>query len=158
MRERVGAAINEYGEIPRGFHTFKALIVDAISAALEKPPLEVAVPFSEPCAPAGSGDVTVYISIGNSDDKLSQREWARFCVQVRGALGGLSMHGAWFSLPGSEFQNACWCVVIPGDLVSHVRMRLHHLAAAYGQDSIAWAPAHVEFLKPLRLPDGDARD
>lgn len=35
---------------------------------------------------------TVYISIGNSDDKLTQAEWAAFAASVRGAIRAAVKH------------------------------------------------------------------
>jgi hypothetical protein len=58
---------------------------------------------------------TVYVSIGNSDDKLTQREWHDFIKEIDYTLGFFSerCHGNWFSNPVSAFQNACWCVEVP---------------------------------------------
>ena len=54
------------------------------------------------------------ISIGNSDDKLSQAEWARFVMEMRDLLcsSGVQIHGEWFSLSDRPWQNANWCVEV----------------------------------------------
>lgn len=89
----------------------------------------------------------VYISIGNSDDKLSQRLWCEFVNAVEEELVGLKMHGAWFSRPDAAWQNACWLVEIPeGTWRPYLRERLRTLAGEYNQDSIAWSEAETEFL------------
>lgn len=82
--------------------------------------------------------VIVYISISNSDDKLSQADWCAYIEDVQAAIAvGAWFHGKWFSSPVSEFQNACWCIEIgDGELL---KSHLSALAADYGQDSIAWA-------------------
>lgn len=93
--------------------------------------------------------LTVYVSIGNSDDKLSQSEWALF---VKGTFDALmkhaeTMHGDWRSATDSPWQNACWCVEVPLFQVTALRDRLVELAATYQQDSIAWAEVpRTEFL------------
>lgn len=92
--------------------------------------------------------LTVYISIGNSDDKLTQFEWAEFYEATRLTLRehATRMHGAWMSLPNDPWQNACWCIEVPDDQAAELRKKLAALCPSYGQDSIAWAEAKTEFL------------
>lgn len=110
---------------------------------------------------------TIYVSIGNSDDKLSQAMWAAFVDDVDSIVRqyATTVHGQWFSLPGSRWQNACWCFeaepeefsigldAFVRDIVPVLNARgiavqveavaskvaLKQLAPAYQQDSIAWA-------------------
>jgi len=93
---------------------------------------------------------TVYISIGNSDDKLTQREWAGFVEEVRQGIRNLAypMHGEWFSANESPYQNACWCVEVRPVMVDRLKERMGSIAKAYRQGSIAWAEANTEFLAP----------
>src|SRR5258708_37712742 len=57
----------------------------------------------------------VYISIGNSDDALSQKQWSQFWTEMAARVVSLgTTHGAWFSNPVGTHQNACWCVEFPG--------------------------------------------
>lgn len=97
--------------------------------------------------------LTAYISIGNSDDKLPQAEWATFHAAVDGVIRRAAhrVHGAWLSPSADPWQNACWCIEIedaPGFLGTNwLRGQLANLAKAYEQDSIAWAEApKTEFL------------
>ncbi|GAA3750311.1 hypothetical protein [Micromonospora maritima] len=98
-----------------------------------------------------------YISIGNSDDELPQREWADFARRVEQAIGiaasyrGGHIHGNWHSKPTDPWQNACWALQLPVDLdaISRLRADLIRLAGEYRQDSIAWALADTTtFLRP----------
>lgn len=99
---------------------------------------------------------TIYVSIGNSDDKLTQAEWSRFYEEVGRAIFGVlkyegaRIHGTWVSLPHEPWQNACWCFDAHEELadkVEELRARLGQLARQYRQDSIAWAEApKTEFL------------
>jgi hypothetical protein len=101
---------------------------------------------------------TIYISIGNSDDKLTQFEWAQFyrsvdlAVSAAGKYVGVQIHGRWASLPHEPWQNACWCLAIDdGELesvVAGLRIDLLTLAKEFRQESIAWAAGAVEFLSP----------
>lgn len=93
--------------------------------------------------------ITVYISIGNSDDRLTQREWAAFVLQVHLVLidAAKVVHGSWTSASAQEWQNACWCAEIPDDRVDELKDRLRYWARQFRQDSIAWAEApETEFL------------
>lgn len=93
---------------------------------------------------------TIYISIGNSDDKLTQNEWAHFYAEVEHAIAATctTMHGRWFSAGDSAFQNACWCVDLFAEHEPRLRGMLSRAAKAWQQDSIAWAEATTEFIKP----------
>jgi hypothetical protein len=51
----------------------------------------------------------VYVSIGNSDDKLTQREWSMFCLAVDEALSLTPKHGVWFSAQGLSVSK---CVLV----------------------------------------------
>jgi len=91
----------------------------------------------------------IYVSAGNSDDKLSQYLWAHFTSEIEASLEEHGkLHGAWFSRPDSEFQNACWCVEFdnPGE-ASYCHGFLTGLRDTYRQDSIAWTRVEeTEFI------------
>jgi hypothetical protein len=93
--------------------------------------------------------ITVYASIGNSDDKLTQRRWSEFAdlfVTIIRAHAE-QVHGVWYSRPDAPWQNACVCFEIGDDEIP-LRMELAHLAVEYEQDSIAWAEVDTtEFIE-----------
>lgn len=91
----------------------------------------------------------IYITIGNSDDKLPQRRWAEFYADVDAVVRAQAskVHGAWMSNPIDPWQNACWCVEAPNLTV--LERDLAAMAYRYGQDSIAVAGAAVQFVEPL---------
>ena len=93
---------------------------------------------------------TVYISIGNSDDKLTQNEWAHFWTTVDRRIRSYAhvVHGSWVSEATSPWQNACWCIEVQPDHTKGLRIVLGQAAQAYQQDSIAWAEATTEFIAP----------
>lgn len=100
----------------------------------------------------------VHIAIGNSDDKLTQREWAKFWeftdIDVR-KYAHLVL-GAWMSLPSSQWQNASWCIDIEdAGHIAKLKESLSELAGMYLQDSIAWTPGVTEFIEPPKLPRED---
>lgn len=83
-----------------------------------------------------------YVSIGNSDDKLTQQRWADFCIDLHGVLEEAGrIRGEWYSAPDSPYQNACTLLEMTdnADVARIVRGNIASLAYTYGQDSIAWA-------------------
>lgn len=61
--------------------------------------------------------INCLIQIGNSDDRLSQNDWAGFVREVRTLLieewrDRSQVHGEWFSLPDQQWQNANWSVEV----------------------------------------------
>src|SRR5262245_37840415 len=88
-----------------------------------------------------------YISIGNSDDKLTQVERSEFITDVTASVAhyGDEIHGFWLSPVESRWQNACWCVEYVEDskLPAHrLQAQAHGLAMLsrkYRQRAIAWA-------------------
>lgn len=97
-----------------------------------------------------AGTSTVYVSIGNSDDKLTQARWAEFHDKVTTAVRGLALqiHGDWVSISTSPWQNACICFEIGHETSERLQRDLAELAAEYGQDAIAWAEANTRFIGP----------
>jgi len=94
---------------------------------------------------------TVYVSIGNSDNKLPQAEWYYFACEVKivAEMYSRAWHGTWSSETLSAYQNAVFCFEVHPAHVETAKDRLRELATRYGQDSIAWAEAETEFLVPL---------
>jgi len=95
---------------------------------------------------------TVYISIGNSDDKLTQSEWADFQDYVHNIINDAVVytdavvHGRWVSLPTDPWQNACWCVEYKYEGLSQ-KDRIAQVARQFNQDSVAWAEVtETEFI------------
>jgi hypothetical protein len=84
---------------------------------------------------------TIYVSIGNSDDKLSQSLWASYTLHVMEAvrLMARQVYGEWYSLPSSIYQNACVGFRLEAERVIALQGKLTELRERYGQDSLAWA-------------------
>jgi hypothetical protein len=94
--------------------------------------------------------ITVYVSIGNSDDKLTQADWALFWGEVQWVICSQAerIHGEWASVPWSPYQNACTAFEVKRERTGDLRDLLARVAAKYRQDSIAWAEAQTEFISP----------
>lgn len=95
----------------------------------------------ERSAPAIDPEMTVYVGIGNSDDKLTQFEWAAFVADLRSIASGFATQllGEWFSLPDKQWQNCEIAWTMPAQRLAWLRQDLGDLRAKFRQDSIALA-------------------
>lgn len=95
--------------------------------------------------------MNVVVSIGNTDSKLSQLQWANFVADVESEVQRQCerIHGRWFSTPVGPYQNAAWCFDLyrPGSSID-LKNALSELARRYDQDSIAWLAGTTEFISP----------
>lgn len=93
--------------------------------------------------------LTVYVSIGNTDDKLTQQEWATFLGDFRRVMrrNAYEVYGEWYSAPDVPFQNACMAIAVPAGSVDVLRGELTEMREFYRQDSVAWAEVpRTEFI------------
>lgn len=108
------------------------------------------VPAAEPVvAPVTAPPITVYVSIGNSDDKLTQQEWSHYAGNLVGVMRqhATQIYGEWYSAPDSPYQNACVAAAVPPGSVDQLRAELTTVRTDYGQDSAAWAvAAETDFI------------
>jgi hypothetical protein len=96
----------------------------------------------------GEATKTIFVSIGNSDDKLSQEDWSLYVGRVNETLQSWAdnVHGNWRSLPDDPWQNACWAVEFGAFDPQRAKVDLEEIAREFDQDSILWAEAQVEFI------------
>lgn len=96
---------------------------------------------------------TVTVLIGNSDDKLPQREWASFCRVVTIAVEAHSkaVHFSGYSGGDMAWQNACWVAEFHDWQMASFREWLGTAADRYRQESIAILVGETEFVKPMSL-------
>ncbi len=92
--------------------------------------------------------MTCVIQIGNSDNKLTQQEWAAFvestsvyvkaCSEAIHFSGGSPSHEAW--------QNYCWVAEVSDYDVPNMKHFLGQLKIQYRQDSVAFTAGETEFV------------
>lgn len=100
---------------------------------------------------------TVYATIGNSDDKLSQAQWFRFTGEFVETIRiqADEIHGVWWSAPDTPWQNCCVGFSIKDEVPEgttdedrgKTRLRLLQesltkLREFYGQEAVAWVQGH----------------
>lgn len=93
---------------------------------------------------------TVCIQIGNSDDKLSQKEWSRFVDEVRDAVIEEATEVYFFACSdgGARWQNACWVVRMDDVHISipALKEKLFRIRLQYRQESVAWMEGDTIFF------------
>lgn len=91
--------------------------------------------------------VSVVIQIGNSDDKLSQRDWSAYQREVGEVVDGFGLpHFEGHSHGCSAYQNACFVLEADRFLVGDLRENLENIRRKYRQDSVALIVGEVEFV------------
>lgn len=94
---------------------------------------------------------TGVIQIGNSDDKLSQKEWAKYVADVNEILQvwQLTIHFLGHSPAHAPWQNACWVFELDTTVfpMEELRNDLSDVARRFRQDSVALTLGVTEFVK-----------
>lgn len=88
------------------------------------------------------------IQIGNSDDKLTQAEWARFVAGMRNILSHnlFQIHFFGGSPNWEIWQNACWVVEMPATLTVETKGLITKLRKEFKQDSVAVTCGDTHFV------------
>lgn len=92
---------------------------------------------------------TITIQIGNSDDKLTQKQWHRFIENIHDAVRIYCSEVHFFGAsPGTEpWQNAAWVVVCRDQFSEReLREEVKTQREAHQQDSVAWTEGDTELI------------
>ena len=91
---------------------------------------------------------TITIQIGNSDDKLTQNQWAEYIGAVEIILieNGARIHFSGGSDPRAVWQNFCWCAVVPNENLELVKTFLTEIRVEFQQDSLALTVGETFFV------------
>ena len=94
---------------------------------------------------------TITIQIGNSDNKLTQREWSEFIKDLKQATQPFNIHYSGGSPIDAPWQNYCIVVVVKTGQHSVLYQEilkgmLAELCDKYRQDSIAVTTGDTEFI------------
>lgn len=96
-----------------------------------------------------TNDRLVYVTIGNSDDRLTQQKWCRFVSRTTAVIYtyATQVYGCWHSESAGPFQSACFGFDIAEGSMAPLRTALESLRISFEQDSIAWAVATPEMVQ-----------
>ena len=90
---------------------------------------------------------TVTIQIGNSDDKLTQKQWSNFVNDVRSQIVQVGeVHFAGGSRPDARWQNYCWVVAVPCDQIEPLKQTLAVSGRNYRQEAVAFTVGETFFV------------
>lgn len=82
---------------------------------------------------------TVVIQIGNSDNKLTQNEWAHYAEYMRSAIAAnaVQVHFSGGSDWNAPWQNACWVCEVADVQLSGLTEAVRKCREQFEQDSAA---------------------
>lgn len=91
---------------------------------------------------------TIMVSIGNSDNKLTQKEWADFVELIDDAIrtGSISVHFMGGAANWMPWQNVAWLFDCDEAEIDSFKSYFQSTKERYNQDSIAWLEGDTLFL------------
>lgn len=92
---------------------------------------------------------TLTIQIGNSDDKLTQKEWSQFVKEIKYLLSCFATETYFFGGAATydSWQNVCW-VIGCGENTDFEKLKweLKQIREKYKQDSVAVTWGSTDFI------------
>jgi len=91
---------------------------------------------------------TVTVQIGNSDNKLTQKQWSSFIFHVNSDVTkyASSIHFKGGSSYNEPWQNACWVFEMSAEDIPQLKKSLTIIRRVYLQDSVAITVGETEFI------------
>lgn len=91
---------------------------------------------------------TITVSIGNSDNKLTQRQWSEFVNHIDSLIREISAQVHFFggSPNWERWQNTAWVFDCAREVTPDLKNSLKEYKQMYKQDSIAYIEGETEFL------------
>lgn len=92
--------------------------------------------------------MTITIQIGNTDDKLTQEEWARYVEKVGQAINYKAECVHFFGAPVNyaKWQNAAWVIECKEEDSRYLMGSLIEIREHFRQDSVAWTEGKTLFI------------
>ena len=92
---------------------------------------------------------TVTLQIGNTDDKLTQKEWSDFVNAIRCLFEEIPEESTQIHFFGAsqnfeEWQNVAW--VFTTNQADYIKMIVARIRKTYRQDSAAWTEGETIFV------------
>lgn len=92
--------------------------------------------------------LTATIQLGNTDDKLTQVEWAAFVLMMKTKIleNCVQVHFFGGSCNWERWQNVCWIVELREDQLENLKAAVKDARETFRQDSVAFMAAYINFL------------
>lgn len=84
---------------------------------------------------------TAYMTIGNSDNRLTQGQWSQYCAAAHALVHfhHVDVFFVGYSAPFSQYQNACFSFTYRAAVEDELRKEIAELAFRFNQNNIALA-------------------
>jgi hypothetical protein len=91
---------------------------------------------------------TITIQIGNSDNKLTQNDWAHYVESAKLSIESHANEVHFFGGPPNWYpwQNVAWVIAIKDEEIPTLKQSLAYVRHSYKQDSIALLIGETEFI------------
>lgn len=91
---------------------------------------------------------TVIIQIGNTDEKLTRKEWAAFVLLMKDQIlrHCVAVHFFGGSSNWEIWQNVAWVVECRDDRLAALKAEVKSVRSIFDQDSVAWTEGETEFV------------
>lgn len=91
---------------------------------------------------------TITIQIGNTDNKLTQQDWAAFVLMVRTTILKYCINVEFCGGPPNweRWQNVAWVINIKEENIPRLKSALSLDRVTFNQDSVAWTEGITEFI------------
>lgn len=91
---------------------------------------------------------TYVIQIENSDNKLTQKDWAEYIIAAKLVVRGFSdaVHFIGYSSPTAELQNAAFVFSLMDSRLAMFTIKLKELCMCYRQSSIAIMVGETKYI------------
>lgn len=92
--------------------------------------------------------LTASILIGNTDNRLTQLEWANFVLQTKAHTEAHAHRVHFFGAPPNYevWQNACWVIELHDDKLEQLKEGLTAIRKKFRQDSVALLTSQTQFI------------
>lgn len=93
-------------------------------------------------------NLLISIQAGNTDNKLTQHEWAKFVRRMSEVLGCYELARHFFGGPETyaPWQNVCWVCEIAPSRLDELKLALTDVRQFYQQDAICLITGQAEML------------
>ena len=92
--------------------------------------------------------MTITVQIGNTDDKLTQAEWAAYVLMVKDTIlrHCIQVHFFGGSVNYDRWQNVAWVFECKEERKESLMRALTEDRKVFRQDSIAWTQGVTDFI------------
>lgn len=88
----------------------------------------------------------IFISVGNSDDKLTQAQWSEFVQRIGRIIDDYATEIHFGAVTLAAWDNVAWLIDCTDYLAPSLKNALTEYRQIYDLDSVAWLEGETEFI------------